>query len=145
MCWTIIFLSILDAVDLDVTENTKRAERAAKKKNDSEAKTNLDRIPECDKQYLEKAFWKVIDTHASWLSKVLQDASACKLRARDQSVIDYVLKSKHNIKLFIAFHDNVWPALKSRGWKADEESLDGEPASDGNQQFIFKGKTVSLV
>lgn len=149
MCWSLIFSYILETVDAEVVENSKKAEqRAAKKKTEDfteETKANEAGSTQdlaSDKSHLEKCFRKTIEHHAEWLDEVFTVSNACVAPARDQSLIDHVLKkTKHCSALTSAFNDNIWPALQRRGWK----TLLDETEDLMKTKYTFKGRTVRTV
>ena len=106
-----------------------------------------------------RSFDKVWQTNASWARIALKDALsyAQERRPRDQAIIERALaggggvdgiegkglasanKRKKGVTsstLTAAFDENIWPALRSRGWK-------DETAPDGRRRFVFGKTTVS--
>ena len=99
---------------------------------------------------LEESFKIVLAANESWTAKALADAleyskSAVPSRDKDhvQSIMDgMATKSSHEVnpvklKLVAEFNENVWPALRSRGWKDD-----GKNKSNG---FTYQGKTFKSI
>ena len=99
---------------------------------------------------LEESFKIVLAANESWTVKALADAleyskSAVPSRDKDhvQSIMDgMATKSSHEVnpvklKLVAEFNENVWPALRSRGWKDD-----GKNKSNG---FTYQGKTFKSI
>ena len=103
------------------------------------------------KDQLEESFKIVLAANESWTAKALADAleyskSAVPSRDNDhvQSIMDghRPTKSSHEVnpvklKLVAEFNENVWPALRSRGWKDD-----GKNKSNG---FTYQGKTFKSI
>lgn len=103
------------------------------------------------KDQLEESFKIVLAANESWTVKALADAleyskSAVPSRDKDhvQSIMDghRPTKSSHEansvkLKLVAEFNENVWPALRSRGWKDD-----GKNKSNG---FTYQGKTFKSI
>ena len=102
------------------------------------------------KDQLEDSFKIVLAANESWTAKALADAleyskSAVPSRDKDhvQSIMDgMATKSSHEVnpvklKLVAEFNENVWPALRSRGWKDD-----GKNKSNG---FTYQGKTFKSI
>jgi len=88
----------------------------------------------------DQCFRKIIATHMSWISSLFDDAHKGQIVSRDQYIIDAVIrKKKTNSALVKAFHENIWPALKSRGWKTEEEESDSEFDIPNKTTYRFKG------
>lgn len=124
-------------VVLDDKEPTKSDEKPEEKKEEK-------------KDELEESFKKILTANESWAEKALADALAfSKTTAfpRDkeyvQSIIDGNRPSKSSsneenlvqTKLIAGFDENVWPALRSRGWKTDEKI----------KGFTYKEKTFKSI
>lgn len=151
MCWTLVFVSILETVDSEIIEGNKRAERAAKRKSEGLSLENKPEEgaksgkPQFDEAYAEKVFRKMIEMHSTWLFKVFSDANICSKPARSLNLVNSILDEKdHNFALHVAFNENVWPALKSRGWKTEEIRLE-EDSNAPRKKFIFKARTYDCL
>mmetsp|Transcript_731 Transcript_731/g.851 ORF Transcript_731/g.851 Transcript_731/m.851 type:complete len:2199 (+) Transcript_731:210-6806(+) len=132
MCWSSSLLTLQETVLTDVKDTAKRIERAARKKeieSGSDAPvTDVEDVQSENwkKKQLDLSFNKFWEPH-KWAHDALKDAivfSKTKV-PRDKTMFndvkrDVQLNSKTH--LLDSFLQNVWPALKTRGWK------EGDPA-----------------
>ncbi|KAL7538247.1 hypothetical protein ACHAXR_009189, partial [Thalassiosira sp. AJA248-18] len=114
---------------------------------DKEPTKSDERAPEESKDQLEESFKKLFSANESWAEKSLSDAlafSKTTASGRDreyvQSIMDGNRPSKSptpenpaKTKLATEFEQNVWPALRSRGWKNDKSG------------FTYQGKTYKSI
>lgn len=160
MCWAMALTALLETAEDDAVQARKREERASEKKLEVSANADggtlaVDRSTEIRDKDLpveelrRRTFSKLWKANAVWAEKALRDAvSYAKQNApRDQDAIDKALR-KRNESTFLETNDissifaaNVWPSLKSRGWKA-MISADGSAA--GQTRYSFKNEEVSF-
>jgi hypothetical protein len=104
-----------------------------------------------EKDLAEESFQAFLSENESWVMKALADASAYSKVAtsRDKEWVQRIIDGTHNhktgdkenpvqLKLSAEFNDNVWPALRTRGWK--EES-----GKAGRKGYVYKGKTLKSI
>ena len=159
--WSLVIVAILETVDFEVIENEKKAARAAKKKLEAstlladEKKTDdttesetisspQKLISNADQK--EKCLKKIVEMHKDWLVDVFNDANLCSSPVRQKHIIDTVIhKKKNKSALLNAFNENVWPALKSRGWTVEETEQNEDERLPYKIIYRFKGgRPVSL-
>ncbi len=104
-----------------------------------------------NKNLPQESFEAFLSENESWIMKTLADAlaysKAATSRDKDwvQSVIDgtsgHKKDKKENpvqLKLSSEFNENVWPALRTRGWKEESDK-------SGKKGYTYKGKTVKSI
>ena len=98
----------------------------------------------------ETAFQKLWTIHEAWASLALVAANAYSevFRRRKKSKLDIALgKRNPNSKnlvseeIRVAFTQNLWPALQSRGWKTEEIGTAHGPLTG----YVYKDKKVRLL
>jgi hypothetical protein len=159
MGWSIIFAVIRQTVD-DEYENTQKKDQLAADRliasstepiqggllaipaNISNGSSSLCADP---KEAKEKIFLAVLKSLAPWIGKTVEDASSF---ARDNEPRkEEVLKKLQTMSMpsvptdaTSIFATNLWPSLKSRGWKT---SMVTEGNRTGATRYSFKDKEVS--
>lgn len=150
MSWSLILLCLYEAAEDDALEVTRKAEADSSERRTSEgdilARTESNDKTDVERDILEESFKKLLSVNASWVEMALGDAvDFSKIPSqRDQKyvqgIIDGNRPSNHlnpvQSKLVSDFMDNVWPALRSRGWKEDEKN---------RNLFIYQGKTFKSI
>jgi hypothetical protein len=145
MCWSLVMLCLQESVQDKINEAT------AAKSTPNDIGDVLSRINAVaqemeDKNTLEgEVFKKVMATHESWVGPVLSDALAYSTSAvpRDKDYTARVLSGMHSphkepqenpvqTQLSLGFEENVWPALRSRGWKVDDKGK--------RKSYIYNGQ-----
>jgi hypothetical protein len=163
MSWTVILTTIIETVEeeaetnrrRDIKEREKAREEEIKGKNSGGGVLAIDRSQDPGNLELEelkqKAFSKIWESNSRWLKDLLIDATAYakETTPRSKAVIDRIVhmgkisseQRKNNTDSLSLIVANVWPSLKSRGWKADMIT-DGEFA--GKTRFSKDDKEVSF-
>jgi len=159
MSWSLTLLCLYEAAEDDALEVTRKAEADSTERGTTEgdilARTDNIEISELaesndktddERGILEESFKKLLSVNASWVEMALGDAvDFSKIPShRDQKyvqgIIDGNRPSNHlnpvQSKLVADFMDNVWPALRSRGWKEDEKN---------RNLYIYQGKTFKSI
>jgi hypothetical protein len=162
MCWSLTLLCLYEAAEDDALEVARKAEAASKEKrvqgdvlarsgnNETLCLTQSNETPDKGKDLLEESFWNLLAANESWVEAALADAltysksvSSYRDKTFVQGIMDGNLGSiavnKANpiqSKLVADFLDNVWPALRSRGWKDDETKT---------HVFMYQGKTFKSI
>ena len=159
MSWSLTLLCLHEAAEDDALEVTRKAEADSTERGTTEgdilARTGNIEISELaesndktddERDILEESFKKLLLVNASWVEMALGDAVDFSKTPshRDQKyvqgIIDGNRPSNHlnpvQSKLVADFMDNVWPALRSRGWKEDEKN---------RNLFIYQGKTFKSI
>ena len=92
-----------------------------------------------------KAFQKIVGSQAPWFAEVLNDAS--NFAKSNEPRQDEVIHKLNTMNLPLTatdvasiFATNVWPSLKSRGWKV---ALIDEGDQTGKSRYSYKDKEVS--
>lgn len=101
------------------------------------------------KQLLEQQFQSLVQSQASWLPFVLNDAKAFGMThpARPQETVDRYLASsaRKNVQTpqgkNAVFAQNLWPQLKNRGWKVEQVNDGGQMST----KYSFGGETVCAI
>jgi hypothetical protein len=128
--------------------------------NDSvkESETDEKRSKELAKKKHE-AFLKVLDTNKSWLSQVIDDALAYSksTEPRDKELVKRILSGSHSpqktprenpaqTQLSIQFEEQVWPSLRSRGWKVEVKPGNARKLySHGGQNYASIAAVLSAI
>jgi len=150
----------------DATQTTKRAARVAEKKRESSDSAAL---PEggvlailqtqdsgaVKPEVVQHCFKKLWYASESWVTAAFNDALtfARSAEPRDQEALSRGLQSARSAgtkstaplkkdEISALFSQNVWPSLKSRGWKAVVLS---EGPNAGKTQYSYGGKQVSTI
>lgn len=153
MSWSLALLSILETADDDAIQAKKREERAAEKKQEESGEVSagvlaMDLSQNCidEAQLKEKHFEKLWNMNATWAKLALEDAVtfAKANEPRDSDTLKTALLISEPQKpqqggVSSTFAENVWPSLKSRGWKA---VLSTEGPSAGKTRYTYVGKQV---
>ena len=155
MSWSLILLCLYEAAEDDALEVTRKAEADSTERGTTEGdilarNIEISELAESndktddERGILEESFKKLLSVNSSWVEMALGDAvDFSKIPShRDQKyvqgIIDGNRPSNHlnpvQSKLVADFMDNVWPALRSRGWKEDEKNM-----------FIYQGKTFKSI
>ena len=132
-----------DAMDVDKEDNNKDSKGDGAGKSGDDGVIDVDKEPTIpeekpkeSKDQLEECFKKLVAGSGSWVEKALADALAFSKtlasgrdRAHVQSILDghrpainAPAVNPSQVKLAADFEQNVWPGLRSRGWKKDEKS-----------------------
>ena len=124
---------VIDVDMEDVNESTKPVEKETK-------------------DLLEESFKTLLTNNESWTKKAFADAVAYSqsvTSARDKEHVQKIMDGLHpaksssneenpvKIKLAADFNENVWPALRSRGWKDERKSK--------AKGFTHQGKTFKSI
>ena len=156
MSWSIILLALREYAEEDAASTKRRAARAAEKRREAEGPS--DNAPqggvlaqtepndEKSKDLIQKCFNKLWSANSAWAAQVLEDAlayarnsqprnEALLTRALDQDSSSSVPTSEQEVEQI--FGQNVWPSLKTRGWKAEVLT---EGPHVGKTQYSFEGK-----
>lgn len=166
MYWALPLLSFYEAAEDDALEASRKVEAASKEKQpeggvlakagDKNSVIDVDMEdlstkPEV-KDQLEESFKSLLESNKSWVEKAFADALAFSKQSvaspRDKEHVQNIMdghrpaKSSQEenpvkIKLTAEFNENIWPALRSRGWKDD-----GKGKSNG---FSYQGKTFKSI
>lgn len=160
MTWSMLLLLLLEYAQSEVITARKREERAAEKKledcsqiRDKEGgslavTTSFNKRDGdlSEEEQIEKAFQRICISVSEWLPDVVSEAVkyARQTSPRDQARIDEVKHNKDNCEsktndLNILFVQNVWPSLKSRGWKG---KIITEGVSAGLTTYSFGSREV---
>ena len=157
MSWAILLLVLCEIAQEDAAQSKKRAVRAAEKKRESSDSPNPSdggvleaASEEVSQEMIQRCFNKLWATNACWASSVFDDALAFarKSEPRDEDILYRALDSTaipgsgtplKQDEISSLFVQNVWPSLKTRGWKAAVLS-DGPHA--GKTQYSYEGKQV---
>ena len=163
MSWAIVMVCLLDHAEDNGEQAKKALQRAAEKRRseggESKQETGgmlaVDRSTEPNeeekKQLKVEAFQKLVQMHSSWLKQVFADAVsyAKDNEPRDKETVDLIYRKPTEseqppkpTETATIFATNVWPSLKSRGWKAITK-VDGSSA--GKTIYSFEGKEVRLL
>jgi hypothetical protein len=156
MSWSLALLSILETADDDAIQAKKREERAAEKKQEESGEVSagvlaMDLSPNCtdEAQLKEKYFEKLWNMNATWAKLALDDAvtfaKASEPRNTDTLKAALMIsepKKPQQGGMSSTFAENVWPSLKSRGWKA---VISTEGPSAGKTRYTYVGKQVRFV
>jgi len=106
---------------------------------------------------LERSFEKLLHAHSSWVSKAIEDALAYAQSncPRSRIVINTNLAKKSNATqgkpprelspLTVAFNQNIWPALRSRGWKQETVSDPKSAKAQTLTRYNYKGEVYRSV
>lgn len=132
MAFSLVLYTFLEEAKAEVILQKRREEKANEKKDNNEgieggclALAGPDKTSEevNDEALLEDKFKMLIDANKFTLQKSLEQAVryASMNEPRDQGVIDRALDKKTTSSTTSSdamFAQNVWPPLRSRGWKA---------------------------
>jgi len=163
MCWSLIFVVLRDSADEDATGARKRAEKAAKKKRESEGKATPPPSPSkggilgasSTGQDVEGAldllaakqetFLKLWAANSAWISQLVQDAQEYSRsnESRSNRVFEHAmsgenkkpLRTKKEEWLLSAMNQNLWGQLKSRGWTS-RTVMEGKYA--GQTHYLYE-------
>jgi hypothetical protein len=153
MSWSLALLSILETAEDDAIQAKKREERVAEKKHEESGEVSagvlaMDLSQNCtdEAQLKEKSFEKLWTANATWAKLALEDAVtfAKGSEPRDTDTLNTAMmtsepKKPQQVGVSSTFAENVWPSLKSRGWKA---VLSTEGPSAGKTRYTYLGKQV---
>ena len=120
--------------------------------NESPTKSNVDKVG--PKDLLEVSFKQLLAANKSWADLALVMASNfsyTRSSRRDMEYVQGIMDGNHptkssnesnavQSKLVAEFVSNVWPALRSRGWKNDEQNS----TCFTHQNITFKSITAVL-
>lgn len=166
MCWSLILMCLYEAAEDDALEATRKAEAAFRHDlskgdilardvgdkvvdvDDSPTKSNADKVDKTD--LLEDSFTRLLAANKSWTDLALVMASeysnTLAIR-RDPEYVQSIIDGNHpskssdesnavHSKLVAGFFSNIWPALRSRGWKNDEKN---------STRFTHQGNTFKSI
>jgi hypothetical protein len=150
MCWSIIFATIKETADDEAEAARKRDQslndRAKTFTQESILTSSGLAAASVDmKEYKEKAFRSVVRSLTKWFEQVLSDAVETA-RLNQPRGVDVVSKlqnltsSEEQKDPSSIFATNVWPSLKSRGWKV---TMPTEGNQAGKSIYTFKDREVS--
>jgi hypothetical protein len=159
MSWSIILTILKELTDDDAQSAIKKGQIAADKSSVKHAEATdggvlaahallAGKVEGADmKESRCIIFEKIIRSLQPWLSDLLNDATDyAKLSVpRSQFIIEKVKQINNHspsIELASIFATNVWPSLKSRGWKV---SLITEGDLTGKSTYSFKDKEVRYI
>jgi hypothetical protein len=154
MSWSLALLSLLETADDDAIQAKKREERVAEKKQEESGEASagvlamdLSQNYTDEVQLKEKSFEKLWNLNATWAKLALEDAVtfAKASEPRDSDTLNKALMISESKKpqqggVSSTFAENVWPSLKSRGWKAVTLT---EGPSAGKTRYTYVGKQYS--
>lgn len=160
LCWAFLLTTIREAANDEFENAKKRAMRAAEKKIEEEGKNeNGDSGVLGQTEAFQSAaasvdvavcFKKLWDTHRPWMENVLHDAVSYA-RAHSPRSKEALLRSIRSVasrsddgekkEPNAVFAQNVWPALRSRGWKA--ELIESEKGS--TTRYVKGDQSVSVL
>eukprot|EP00984_Skeletonema_dohrnii_P000282 scaffold91_cov114-Skeletonema_dohrnii-CCMP3373.AAC.4 len=130
-----------------------QAAGVAEGQNEKEGNAQGEEMPNKSdvKDLPQESFEAFLSENESWITKVLADAVAyskvATSRDKDwvQSVIDGTSGHKKDkkespvqLKLSAEFNENLWPALRTRGWKEESDK-------SGKKVYTYKGNTVKSI
>lgn len=122
MTWAITLMSFCEVAKEDAVSASKRAERQAMRKRESErdgdilAVSQKEEAPSLEDQK-EKFFAKVWNLNAKWANMALMDAIQY---ARDNEPRAIDAKDRKEEEIAKLFYGSLWDSLKGRGWKEEE-------------------------
>eukprot|EP00986_Skeletonema_menzelii_P007190 scaffold2808_cov143-Skeletonema_menzelii.AAC.8 len=165
MSWALALVCLQEASEDDALEKKRKAEaltkenqpaggvlgQAASGEKGNAAEEEMPSKPD-DKDLLEEESFKAfLSENELWVMKVLPDAVAyskvASSRDKDwvQSVIEGTSGHKKDkkespvqLKLSAEFNENLWPALRTRGWKEESDKT-------GKKVYTYKGSTVKSI
>jgi hypothetical protein len=156
MCWSLVLMTIREAADDDVLASKRKAEKAAEKKREAEGKDESleggilgnNAPPVQPLENLDSCFEKLWKTHKAWIEEAVGHAQefAASHPPRPKQTLDRALhvgtprNQTESMKgVNAVFVENVWPALRSRGWKVEMS-----PTDEGDvTKYAFGDKKVS--
>ncbi len=158
MCWALSLTTLVESVHTDVNDVAKRIEKAAIKKKEQEENQpesvmtqppteteNITNSDEWKRVQSEASFKKICDMN-KWVTDAIEDAAAFanKNSARDISIfhLESHATKLHHTPLLDSFIDNIWPALRTRGWV---ERVNTDSDHEKMHWLSPNGKTVSVV
>lgn len=160
MCWSLVILCLKEAAQDKINDVV----AAASKSSDGDVLSRICEDPS-DKESDSKdsssnelngkkheAFKKVLAANESWLDDVLDDALSYAATAtpRDKKFTQRILSGTHSPKktggesqvqstLTIKFEEDVWPTLRSRGWKVNEKR------GSNNKSYAYNSESFSSI
>jgi hypothetical protein len=161
MCWSVVFAAIRQTVDDEYESSQKKDQAAADRATSINAETgqggllalqtsssNISASLAVDSKVAkENIFNAVFRSLAPWVVQALEDATtfAKQNEPRKEDVLKKLqMMNSTSVPTEAAsmFATNLWPSLKSRGWKAD---LITEGDRVGETRYSFKDKEVSSI
>lgn len=157
MSWAILLLVLCEIAQEDAAQSKRRAVRAAEKKRESSDSPNPSdggvleaASEEVSQEMVQRCFNKLWATNACWAPSVFDDALAFarKSEPRDEDILYRALDSTatpgsgsplKQDEISSLFVSNVWPSLKTRGWKA---AVLSDGPHTGKTQYSYDGKQV---
>jgi hypothetical protein len=150
MCWSLILICLYEAAEDDALEASRKTEAASRHDqskedilactagdegvsvDESPTKSNINKAEVTD--LLEESFKLLLVANKSWVDLALVMASNYSTTLstrRDLEYVQSIMDGNHpskssnepnavHSKLVAGFFSNIWPALRSRGWKNDE-------------------------
>jgi hypothetical protein len=167
MSWSVVLTTLREVTEENVSNARKRTERAAQKKSAAEEGNSEKKQDAGDvsggvlgvkplnaaeaqkaKQVLHRQFIGLISSQNSWLPLVLRDAKqfGASHSGRSNDIVERYLVSSPSKKKqapqgkAALFAQNLWPQLKSRGWKVEQVNVGGQMSS----KYSYAGETVSI-
>lgn len=155
MAFSLLLCCVVEAVDAEIITAKKREEKIAEKwkekatveeteGKDETADGKTQPAQMTDAQLEQASFKKFWDESAEWATRLVKDviAYATDNEARDHDALMELLHRKNEVvdseSIKKAFAQNIWPPLRSRGWKA--EGLDGS----SKEKYFYQDETVRL-
>jgi hypothetical protein len=158
MCWSVIFVVIRQTVDDEYDALVKKDQLAADRASAISAETSqggLLAVPANTSSCAdsvgidpivakEKIFVALMRSLAPWIERAVDDATnyAKNNEPRKEEVLNKLQTLSVPTDATSMFATNLWPSLKSRGWKAN---LITEGDRTGETRYSFKDKEVRSV
>lgn len=154
MCWSLVLLCLCEAAEdiaLEVSLKAKKSiEGDTLARTDSIALFGSNSEVEYKEDLVEESFTKLLLLNKLWVERALADAykfSKKVVSNRDIQYVQFIVDGNLPIKdsyeanpvkskLIAAFLDDVWPVLRTRGWKNDEKK---------SNVFMYQGKLFKSI
>ena len=162
MSWALALTCLKEVAEDDALEKKRKANDAPKDKQTfggvlgRAAGVAGDAVKDQTMQPIEKdlsqeSFESFLSENESWMTEVVADAIAYSkiAKSRDKLMVQNIIdgnggrkeEKKENavqIKLFAEFNENLWPALRTRGWKEESDKR-------GKIVYTYKGTKVKSI
>lgn len=162
MVWAMFLFALLEGSEDEASQNRKRDEKIEESKMIGLAResghmdggvlaeatktSNTESKIKPKEWYIEQSLKKLWSSHATWLTAALDDALAYAKSATPNSreAIDKAIRrtSTSDTDISSRFASEIWPSLKTRGWKA---SLVSDGINAGKRCYSFEEKKVVLI